>query len=532
MPKLRVLVVGIDGASWNIIDRLMSEGELPTFKHLIDNGVRGVLRSTYPPWTVPAWNSICSGLSPKKLGYATFMVPNPDYTFVPHIFRCGEPMYVWDYLSCAGLKVIVANVPCVYSPREVNGIIISGWLCVDPRKIAYPPQIIDELSSICGNYVVDIYDIDFKHGRIIRAPSQEELPRIIFKVLSKRICVFKNLLLNYDWDFAFLVFTETDRVQHNFYNNLNITRKVYKYIDRFLGWLMDVVDNNTFIFIVSDHGFSHSEQCFKINLWLLKESFLKVNWRYLSMRTIFRILDRMFTKFSKRIKHLLPIYRAIHRFHAKFEDNYIVKLIKWSETRVFAYGVWGSLYVNVRGKFAEGVIDPKVYRRVVLELVERLKNYIPSVKVLTKVEAYNDTDIFDYLPDIIIVPTDEGVQCIDPDISLLDVIKSKMFVRRVCGEHRLDGIFIGYGPGIKKGYRISEPVNVCDITPTILHLYGLPIPSNMDGKVLTDIFEPSSEFVKRKPRYVDLSYYVKLKLAMKIKRIRELKLLTFKEYYL
>ncbi len=519
MSKPRVLVIGIDGASWNIIDRLIEESTLPTFRYLIENGVKGVLRSTYPPWTVPAWNCICSGLSPKKLGYSTFMVPSADYTFVPHTFKYKEPMYVWDYLSFAGLKVIVANVPCVYYPKEVNGIIISGWLCTNPKRIAYPPQIGNELNKVCGGYAVDIYDVDFEHGRIVGAPSQEELPHRILEVLDRRICAFKYLLSNYEWDFSFLVFTETDRVQHSFYRDWNIIREVYKRIDSFLKWFLDVVNDDTLILIVSDHGFGHTEACFKMNLWLLKEGFLRINWKYTLLLSALSVLDRKIGKLAERFKSLSFIHNIVRKLHAQLEDNYVTKLVKWSKTKVFAYGVWGSLYVNVKGRFTKGVVDPKDYEKVIYELVRKLKRHIPGVKALTKSEAYNDTDVFDYLPDIIIIPTDNGIQCIDPSISLRDIIKSRMYVKRIGGEHRLEGIFVSYGPGIKRGYIMHNSINAYDITPTILHLYGLPIPNNMDGRILIEIFDSSSTYAKMEPRYVDSSYYIKLKLATKIRSI-------------
>ncbi|WP_193383885.1 hypothetical protein [Pyrococcus yayanosii] len=96
--------------------------------------------------------------------------------------------------------------------------------------------------------------------------------------------------------------------------------------------------------------------------------------------------------------------------------------------------------------------------------------------------------------------------------------------RRGTPAHRLNGIFLAYGPGIKKGYKI-ENAKIYDIAPTILHIFGLPIPNDMDGRVLMEIFEEDSEFAKRKPKYVDPSYYEKKQEDEKLKKaIKNLKL--------
>jgi len=122
---------------------------------------------------------------------------------------------------------------------------------------------------------------------------------------------------------------------------------------------------------------------------------------------------------------------------------------------------------------------------------------------------------------LVIVPTDDSIQAINPNIGNSEIITES---KGTTGNHRLNGIFLAYGPGIKKGYKI-EGAKIYDIAPTILHIFDLPIPNDMDGRVLMEIFEPDSEFAKRKPVYVDPRYYEKEQEDEKLKKaIKNLKI--------
>jgi len=118
-------------------------------------------------------------------------------------------------------------VPNVYSAYKVNGIIISGWLYRDRKRLAYPSEVIEELKRVCGNYIVDIYEVNFEEGRIIKSPTFKELASKVLEMLNNRICVYKYLLSKYDWNFAFLVFVALDRIQHAMYENKELIAHVY-----------------------------------------------------------------------------------------------------------------------------------------------------------------------------------------------------------------------------------------------------------------------------------------------------------------
>ncbi|MBO8180930.1 MAG: alkaline phosphatase family protein [Archaeoglobus sp.] len=517
--EIKVLVIGLDGATWDLIRPWVEEGKLSTFKKLMESGVWGKLESTIPPWTIPAWESMSTGKSPKKLGFATFMVKD-GYRFVPHIFKHKRQRMVWDVISDAGHNVVVVNLPNVYVAQKINGCMVAGWLCLDKNRISYPPDLIDELNECCNGYEIDIFDVDFERGRITSGPRENEYLKRCEKLLEKHFLAFMYLLEKYEWDFGFIVFVTTDRIQHKYWDG-EILLEHYKKIDKKLENLIGVTGNETIVFLVSDHGFGPRQFQFNVNEWLIKEGYLKLKQsqyehKWLSLVKFLKKTGLIIL--ARKILNVLPsnVSKSIKKKVSliKFEDLDI----DWSNTKAFAYGVFGDIWLNVKGREPAGVLDQKEYDKIRDEIIQKLKDLKPNVQVFKKEEVYSEARIDDNLPDLLILPTNDGIQTITPNVGY-----GSIFTKTDGGDHRLNGIFLAYGPGIKKGQRIDA--KIYDIAPTILHIFGLPIPNDMDGGVLTEIFEEDSEFAKRKPEYVDPSYYEEKREGEKLKKaIKNLKL--------
>ncbi len=526
---MKVLVIGLDGATWDLIKPWADKGELPTFKKLMENGVWGYLESTIPPWTIPAWNSIATGLNPKKLGFATFAIKK-GYSFHPYFLFSKLSRNVWDFLSAKNKKVCVANVPSVSSPYSLNGYIVPGWLYTG-KFTTYPSNLIVELNEVCNGYIADIIVSDvLKAEKVVGSlilHTDSEYIKKSNEVLKKHYLAFKYLITNKDWDFAFLVFAEPDRIQHRFWRNKDVVLSTYRELDKYLAGLLSLIDENTIVFLVSDHGFGTIEYRFNLNEWLIKEGYLKLKQKpnknkLLSIANFIKN-TRLFP-LARKIIRILPsnLSESVMKKSSpiKFEDLEI----DWKNTIAFAYGVFGAIWLNVKGREPEGAVDPAEYESIRDEIIRKLKRLklngkALNVKVFKKEEIYPGANMNDNLPDIVILPTDDGIQSISPNVGY-----GEIFTKSSGGEHRLNGIFLAYGKGIKKGYKIKG-AKIYDIAPTILHIFGLPIPNDMDGRVLMEIFEPDSEVAKRKPVYVDPSYYDKLEEKQKLKaKIKELKL--------
>lgn len=532
---VKVLIIGWDGATWEIAEKLIKEDKMPNLKRLLKHGLSGELESSIPPWTVPAWNIMSTGLNPGKLGFATFFVKQ-GYEFKPYFLfkKFQTKRNIWDILSQNGKKVIVANLPNVHVAYKVNGCMISGWLFLDENSLTYPPDLKQELDKVCEGYEVDIVVPGFRTGaKKDKAPtSDEEYLSKSREILEKHFKAFEYLLKHKEWDFAFLVFAEPDRVQHRFWENKKVVEETYKILDQKLGYICnDLIDNDTIVFLVSDHGFGTNRRILNINEFLIKNGYLKLkengakNVNYYTRMFNFFVKYKLLTQISRKLFSILPekirssiIQKVQTRSITDFE-------IDWENTKCYGYGVFGDIYLNVKGRDPKGVIDPKDYERVRDELIEQLsalrdpKTGKPlKVQIFKREELYNVGVHNTTLPDLVVL-VNEDINGVSPGIG-----SGKILTYGIGGNHRLKGIFLAYGPGIKEGYKL-ENIRIYDITPTILHIFGLPIPNDMEGKVLIEIFEENSEFAKREPKYIDASYYTKKQEDEKLKNaVKNLKL--------
>lgn len=490
----KVLVICLDGATWDLIKPLVDNGELPTFKKLMEEGTLGELESTIPPWTIPAWESMATGKNPGKLGYASFMVKE-GRQFTPHVFKHKRQEMIWDYLSEKGYKAIVANAPNIYSAQEINGCMISGWLCLDENKLTYPNSLIGELSKCCDGYKKDIFDIDFSKGKITQRPKESEYLRKCDELLENHSCVFKYLLSNYKFDFGVISFVTPDRVQHKFYDEGTLT-KHYKKIDKKLEEILDMLHDETTVLLVSDHGFGPVNYVLKINELLLKRGYLVLRKNKQDIKRTLAL------KLSRRSK-----LSSLARTGVEFLPNLLAKKLRrtvsplsyenmdidWNETKAFAYGVWGDIYLN---KDKLGISEYHRIREEIIEIVKNIKfkEKVLKTQIFKKEEIYPNAAFNDDLPDLVVVPTDEGVQRVDPNVGIGKIITE---LNTKVGGHRLNGIFLARGPDIKKGAKI-ENAKIYDIAPTILRMFGVPIPKDIDGRVLMEVFKEDSELAKKR----------------------------------
>jgi len=517
MGNEKVLIIGLDGATWDLIRPWIEDGKLPMLRKLMKGGAWGILQSTIPPWTIPAWCSMTTGKNPSKLCFSTFMIKQ-GYTFRPYFLAANEQRKIWDILSDNGKTVCLCNLPDLHYPYKINGHMVVGWLYRDKKRLTYPIDLIDELNNLVNGYKIDIMEADVEKGKIIGSPSAEDYLRSVEELLEKHSLTFEHLLTNKNWDFGFVVFTTPDRIQHRYWDE-GILLNHYQKIDKKLDELLSMLDDNITIFLVSDHGFGQRDYIFNINDWLIREGYLRLKNQ--QNKTKFLLLMVNLSEklkvygLIKAVVNLLPSRIPTHIKAGLKEINSSKSFeqleIDWKNAKAFAYGVFGDIYINIKGREPEGTVSPSDYDKIRDEIIKKLKELKHNrhndkglaVKVFKKEEIYVGATLNDHLPDIVILPTNDGIQSINSNVS-----HGEMFVRSNGGEHRLDGIFLAYGKNIKKGLKIQN-AKIYEIAPTILHIFGLPIPNDMDGKVLTEIFKEGSELRKRKPIYTEPRYYEK-----------------------
>ena len=229
--KAKVLIIGLDGATWDLIKPWAEEGKLPTFKKLMEGGVYGNLKSTIPPWTIPAWNCMLTGKNPGKLGVFTFMCRSPDsYVFRPYFLLNKPPKSVLDIISENGKTVCAVNIPMIHYAYKINGCMVAGWLYHPSRPITYPEELKSELDSITGGYEIDVIEVEVlpHEFKEIEIEGKEAFLKYLYRVTEKRAKATEYLLDKYDWDFFMVVFVGPDRIQHRLWEDKDEIKKYYQ----------------------------------------------------------------------------------------------------------------------------------------------------------------------------------------------------------------------------------------------------------------------------------------------------------------
>jgi len=490
MPK--IVVIGLDGATWDLIKPWAEKGELPTFKKLLEKGTWGYLESTIPPVTGPAWTSFSTGKNPGKHGIFDFVYLK-DGRLKLHTSKDIKTTPFYELLSKAGKKSVIISLPLSFPPsHNFRGVMVSDFLY---HNIDIYPLT---KRKYLTNYRV-IYDVSKKgHGLLLD----------IIDTAEKRIQLAKELFLKEKWDFYYLWFGETDSISHTFWKHIKrddtigkTAKRVFQIADEFLSWLLNRLDKDTILFLVSDHGFGDYPYTVYLNRLLETNGYL--HFAIKKVGTDERISVHTESKYFKVPKIIfklathpliLPISRGLHKLLFKGKQLEFIKYVNFQNSKAFLPTVESmGIYINL--------VDPAEKEKIKNELIEILNNLEHNgIKVFKRIMKKSEVywgDFVDDAPDILFLTN--GFLA-NPAYS------DKIFERFQAGSyHELFGIFLAYGSEIKKGQRVDA--KIYDIAPTILHIFGLPIPNDMDGRVLIEIFEDSSEFAKRKPRYVDPNYY-------------------------
>src|SRR6185295_14857801 len=256
----KLLVIGLDGASFDVLDRLIEKHYLPNIASLIEGGARGNLETTFPPITAVAWSSFMTGKNPGKHGIFEFVRRDQHSKrelAVNASFRQGRA--IWDLLGDAGKRVIVHNFPCTYPPRPVNGLLIADFMTPKGRRdFTSPTSLLEEIESQFGSYRLHLAQT-YSEGNVGAVLDE------LFDELEYKAKVTEYLMIRYDWDAFFQYFWGTDRIQHELWHiideehprhNKDEAReyrdRVYQYfrrVDEILGRLIQLAGDNPLVLI-------------------------------------------------------------------------------------------------------------------------------------------------------------------------------------------------------------------------------------------------------------------------------------------
>lgn len=449
----KVAVIGLDCADPKLVfDKWIDD--LPNIKGLMDNGAWGLLESTHPPITVPAWASMTTGKDPGQLGFYGFR-NRKDYSYDAYsIASSADIKYnrVWDTISQNDKKCVILGVPQTYPPKAINGCVVTDFLTPSTKSAyTYPADLKMEIENVANGYVFDVANF--------RTKDKGALLERIYEKTKKHFKVADYLVTEKPWDFFMMVEMGVDRIHHGFWSYMdpthpkykagnefeNAIRDYYKFVDCEVGKLVEKFPKDTSIMIVSDHGAKSMGGGICFNEWLIQNGYLKV---------------------KKYPETPMPLESLE---------------IDWQNTLAWGEGGYhGRLFLNVKGREPQGVIDSKDYEGVRDEIKTKLEAICDPQGMNIGTKVYKPDEIYPIEvkgipPDLTVYFGDLGWRSVGSVGS-----KSMYIFENDTGpdeaNHAQHGIFILNDFGCKNG-AIEACRNgmfkICDVASMILGLSGV-----------------------------------------------------------
>lgn len=514
MSQLRTLIIGLDGATFDLVNPLVRAGYLPTLARLMEQGAHGPLHAWPNMNSAAAWSSMITGYNPGQHGIYDFgeVPPQRGAQWRPTTDADRRKDPFWRRLSAAGQRVGVINVPITYPADRINGFMLAGMDTPNVRSwgFTHPPDLLDELRRQGIDHIIDVPNLG-----VLRQRSPYEYPLAVQQMVEMRARTILWLMNRHPCDALMAVFVATDRMQHHFWPDDQAPaespgwrpiRSVYQQLDAFLGQALERIDESTTVLVVSDHGFG------SIHYGARSLNQLFARWGLLHHhkgrgRLTNRLLGSLLVYGRKLIPQSLqrPLALAFPGLRLRALNEYAYRSMEWSGTQVFAEIHGSQVWINLQGRQPQGIVSPHDYhswRERVRDLLLRLTDPAtgrPVIRAVHRREELYHGPYVEKAAELRIEWDYEVVRdwlCYPDDREPIIIESPARSPQEWKGAHRSEGIFMAYGPHIKHGAAITN-ATIYDIAPTVLYLHDQPVPDDMDGQVLTDIFQ--ADYLRHHP---------------------------------
>jgi predicted AlkP superfamily phosphohydrolase/phosphomutase len=458
----RVAVIGLDcGTPQLLFDKLADE--IPNINALMQRGMHGDLASITPPITIPAWACAMSGKTPGQL--AIYGMRNrKDTTYeglsIATSLAVKEPQ-VWDVLGQRDMRSLLIGVPPGYPPRPLNGWRISCFLTPpSAESFTYPEDLGAEVKEELGgaDYIFDIPNF--------REQGYEFVLDQVFKMTERRFQVARHFVQKKPWDYFMLVEMGPDRLHHVFWQHFDPShpkyeagnrfetafQDYYRFLDREVGKLLEVLPEDAITILMSDHGARAMVGGVAFNDWLIREGYLAL---------------------SEPVTEQTPIAKAP---------------IDWSRTVAWGDGgYYGRLFLNVKGREPQGIVEESRYEATRDELIDRLEAMPGPDGEPLGTKVYKPQDVYPEVrgvaPDLLVYFGDlrwRSVGAVRAG-TVAEVFTYENDTGPDGANHDRTGVFVMAGaPGQRSG-RV-DGLSLVDVGPSILKLYGLEAPEGAVGR--------------------------------------------------
>jgi predicted AlkP superfamily phosphohydrolase/phosphomutase len=407
-----------------------------------------------------------SSKDPGQLGYYGFR-NRKDYSYDGYTIANSTAVRydrAWDKLSDAGKKVILLGVPQTYPIRRINGCMVTDFLTPSTKsEYTYPSELKDEIEKVSGGYVLDVENF--------RTEDKDALLERIYEKTRKHFKVAKHLISTKPWDFFMVVEMGVDRIQHGFWSYMdpehhkyragnpfeNAIKEYYRFCDREIGDLLSLVSKETIVMVVSDHGARKMDGGICFNEWLIKEGYLTLK-EYPSRPTSISDVE-----------------------------------IDWSRTMAWGDGgYYGRLFMNVKGREPQGIINPGDYERIRFELIEKIEAIEDPEGKNIGSRAYRPEDLYREVngvaPDLIVYFGNLDWRSVG-SVGLRSIYTFENDTGPDEANHDWQGVFILNEMGCRwgnLGLGYKEGLRIYDIGPTVLNFFGVEFKdNNLVGKSLS-----------------------------------------------
>jgi predicted AlkP superfamily phosphohydrolase/phosphomutase len=478
---LKLVIFGIDGAAYPVIQKLVAAGRMPTLSKMMKNGAGGSLQATFPPHTAPGWASLFTGVKPGEHGvYQFWETQSADYS--PKIISIHdfgwEPL--WKTLTRHGMRVGVVNVPMSHPPSKLEAGYMISWPLSPTIHYSEPRSLTAELAREGLHYHSDL--VTMYRGEVNYVEKA-------LAYIDQRTRTLQYLMKKRPVEALMVVYTEVDRVSHYFWGDQEEAspevEQVYEAIDAALGEMLKQVLDDTLVVVASDHGFGVCRHNLNIHYLLEQAGVMRVAL----------IPDGESQAISS--EELIGEDGSPNWFRSTAR---YVRAIDWDHT--YAYmptpGCFG-INLNRRGREKMGIINTNDEAQVVVSQIKKLFQDLRDESGAVMFDVVESSIVYQGhrakdAPDLLLFPRRWDIM---PHPALVPQMWSPPSQSAI---HRMEGIVCMRGPYVPEGKLDNAAIE--DITPTILSQLGLPVPDESGGKVLfpskkTDCREPPLRIRKR-----------------------------------
>lgn len=495
----KVVVIGLDGSSWDLVNVMISQGRLPHLQRMQAQGMSSTMLSTHPAHSAPAWTSFATGLYPTEHGCLDFLVVRDDLTDVDLIDSTKiKTETIYETMVRHGRKPILINLPNTFPPKLDNEITITSLMTRGDHYI-YPESLKDRYPSL-------------QHYRL--SPNATLRSTNNFTPYVKDLCALeqdriagaKDLFSNEPWDFFFFLSSGTDWVSHVVYDKALREQyqpawKMWEIMDEFIGWVMDRLDPDTTLLVMSDHGFRVYDEIFYVNRWLEEQGYLATTSGTGSFQKSHTKLSREIEtiqskrqqlRVGKKLRRWLqssPILERLAKwfYHTIFKRFVPITVtidltLDLAHTKIgFPRGSMASmLYINDQGRFTHGCVPAEQRVQLRNDIVAKLKPQVEEV--VTAEELYGTAPLLPNSPDVFLSS--------DQYYLSGSLHSAALYEKTTKNYHDKRGMFLAYGQAID--HRTMDTTSIMNMAPTILQAMGLPVQQQYRGTVM-DIFKQTTQ---------------------------------------